>query len=30
LASMAVAGGSFFLRTDTALYRIGERTPPAP
>jgi outer membrane protein assembly factor BamB len=30
LASMAVAGGSFFLRTDTALYRISERTPPAP
>ena len=30
LASMAVSGGSFFLRTDSALYRIGERTPPAP
>ncbi|HUQ89084.1 MAG TPA: PQQ-binding-like beta-propeller repeat protein [Vicinamibacterales bacterium] len=30
LASMAVAGGSFFLRTDSALYRIGERTPAAP
>ena len=30
LASMAVAGGSFYLRTDTALYRISERTPPAP
>jgi outer membrane protein assembly factor BamB len=30
LASMAVAGGSFFLRTDTALYRISEGTPPAP
>ena len=25
LASMAVAGGSFFLRTDQALYRIAER-----
>ena len=24
LASMAVAGGSFFLRTDSALYRIAE------
>jgi outer membrane protein assembly factor BamB len=30
LASMAVAGGSFYLRTDAALYRISERTPPAP
>jgi len=30
LASIAVASGSFFLRTDTALYRISERTPPAP
>jgi outer membrane protein assembly factor BamB len=28
LASMAVAGGSFFLRTDSALYRIAERTAP--
>jgi outer membrane protein assembly factor BamB len=29
LASMAVAGGSFFLRTDSSLYRIAERaTPP--
>ena len=27
LASMAVAGGSFFLRTDAALYRISERAP---
>jgi len=26
LASMAVAGGSFYLRTDSALYRIAERT----
>ena len=25
LASMAVAGGSFFMRTDSALYRISER-----
>jgi outer membrane protein assembly factor BamB len=25
LASMAVAGGSFFLRTDSALYRVAER-----
>ncbi len=30
LASMAVAGGSFYLRTDSALYRISERTTPAP
>ena len=28
LASMAVAGGSFFLRTDAALYRIAERAAP--
>ena len=28
LASMAVAGGSFFLRTDSALYRIAERAAP--
>jgi outer membrane protein assembly factor BamB len=27
LASMAVAGGSLYLRTDSALYRISERTP---
>ena len=27
MASMAVAGGSFFLRTDSALYRVSERTP---
>jgi outer membrane protein assembly factor BamB len=28
LASMAVAGGSFFLRTDSALYRIAEQAAP--
>jgi outer membrane protein assembly factor BamB len=28
LASMAVAGGAFFLRTDSALYRIGRGTAP--
>lgn len=30
LASMAVAEGSFFMRTDSALYRISERAMPAP
>ena len=30
LASMAVADGSFFMRTDSALYRISERATPAP
>jgi outer membrane protein assembly factor BamB len=28
LASMAVSGGSFFIRTDSHLYRIGARIPP--
>ena len=27
LASMAIAAGSFFLRSDSALYRIAERAP---
>lgn len=30
LASMAVADRSFFMRTDSALYRISERATPAP
>ena len=30
LASMAVAGGSIYLRTDSSLYRISERATPAP
>jgi hypothetical protein len=30
LASMAVSEGSIFIRTDSYLYRIGERRSPQP